>query len=259
MADEIKIEDMPTDELNAALQSGLDQLDGKAQAETEVKPDDKPETKVEAGDKPADKPADEKPADTTKVDDGEKDGDGDGNPYKKRIDRLVRKRDNLQETVAERDARIAALEQENAALKAGGEKPKVDDEEEAPKEDISKTIHKVLDEREGKTKTESEKAKAVDQEFEELVKKVPAAAKRKAEITDLASKFPGLTFEALDRILSPADHIDPIEANRKDAKRMDISSHSRADLETEKDMSKATPAEQEKYLRDEIAAGRLVV
>ena len=244
MTEENKIENMTMAELNTALQSELDQLDGKVQAEPTIEPEATPEPTTEEGLQNPDEPA--------KGEDGEAEGDGEGNPYKKRIDRLLRKRDTLEETLAEREARILALEQENNQLKGGNEEPE-------ESSDISKTIHKVLDEREHKSKAEQAQIKAQENEFNALTEKIPNASKRKAEILELAVKYPTLTFEAIDTILAPADHVDPIEANRKNAKRMDISPRSRADLEKDKDMTKATPAEQEKFLREQIASGKLVI
>lgn len=245
MSEENNIENMSTEDLNTALKSGLDEIDGKVEAEPANEPEVTPEPKVEEEQPSSDEPID--------GEDGKTEGEEEGNPYKKRIDRLLRKRDTLEETVAEKEARIAALEAENAKLKAG-ELNEIEEET-----DISKTIHKVLDERDSKSKAELARIKEQDKEFENLVQKIPNAAKRRAEILELSNKYPTLTFEALDTILAPADHVDPIEANRKNAKRMDISSRSRADLEKDKDMTKASVDEQEKYLREQIAAGKLVV
>lgn len=234
MSDETKIDAMSTEELNATLASELNQIDGKAEAKPEATPE--PEVKTEEAIPPVEP-------------EGE-DGEEEGNPYRKRIDRLLRKRDTLQETLEEREKRIAELEAKLA------QPAEVD--EDLPK-DISSIIHKVLDERESKSKSEIAKLQKNELELEGLLKKVPKAVERKREIFELADKYPTLTFEAIDRMLSPVDHIDPIEVNRKNARRMDTSTRSRTDLMNDKDLSKATPLEQEKYLREQIAKGELII
>lgn len=248
MTDANVIDNMSTEDLNAALKSELNQLDGKADAEPVVQPE--PEVKQ--------KDQEVATQDSEVKTDGD-DGvdDGTDNPYRKRVDRLLRKRDILEDKVSEKDQRIAQLESQLANREADNKDD--DDAEVEPEKDISKVINKVLDEREGKTKSDLEKMKLANAEFDALVKSVPNANDRKTEILELAEKYPTLTFEAIDRILSPADHSDPIENNRKNAKRMDVSAHSRADLEDNKDMSKASPADQEKYLREQIASGKFVI
>lgn len=260
MADEKTIDTMSTEELNAALKSDLDQLDGKAQAEPEDKVNAQPEPKPAEALKSDAKALEIKPDDAGDGDEGKGDDDAEGNPYRKRIDRLVRKRDDLNKSVVEKEARIAQLEAENAKLK-GDDKHDDDigDDNDQKKPDLSKTIHQVLDEREQTKTSAAERQRVQDEEFSALEKIVPNAKERKVEILEMSKKFPDLTFEAIDRILAPADHVDPIEANRANARRMDVSARSRADLEKDKDMTKATAKEQEKYLREEIAAGRLIV
>lgn len=251
MTNENNVDNMTNEDLNAALKSEIDILDGKAEAE----PESTQESTQESSEVKVDESA--KTESETKTNEGEDskdDGEDDGSPYRKRIDRLLRKRDDLQETVAEKEARIAALEAENAKLK----EPKVEDEPEEEK-DIAKVIHKVLDERDNKSKELSEKQKVQEDELSKLIKSFPNAANRRAAILEAAEKLPSLSFEAIDTMLAPSDHIDPIEVNRKNAKRMDISSHSRADLAQDKDMSKASTADQEKYLKEQIAAGNLVI
>lgn len=245
MENEVNIDSMSKEQLEASLRSAVNELDGKAEAEPVIEPVSKPEpeqveaeTKVEADD-------------TSKGDEGEQAGDDEGNPYRKRIDRLLRKRDTLTETLAEKDKRIAELEAKVSAPK--------DSDEDDSSNDLPSVLNKVLDDRDRRSKTEIERSKITDEEFNKLLKIAPNATKRKGEILELADKYPTLTFEAIDRILAPADHIDPIEANRKNARRMDVSSRSRADLESEKDITKASPAEQEKYLREQIASGKLVI
>lgn len=248
MENTVDIDSMPKEELEASLLSAVNDLDGKADAEPAEEPEFKPEP-VEEEAAPA--PKADTAEDSPKGDEGEDDGEDEGNPYRKRINRLLRKRDTLAEENSAKDAEIARLKKQ---LEEGenefGEKPETD---------LPATINRVLDERENKSKTEIEQQKANDTEFEKLTKIAPDAFKRKSEIYELAKQYPTLTFEAIDRILAPADHVDPIEVNRKNAKRLDPGSLSRADLESEKDMNKASPAEQEKYLREQIAAGKLIV
>lgn len=156
--------------------------------------------------------------------------------------------------MAEKEARIAALEAENAKFK----EPKEEEEPEDEK-DIVKVLNKVLDDRDNKNKELSNKQKMQEEELSKLFKSFPNATNRRAAILEAAEKLPSLSFEAIDTMLAPSDHIDPIEVNRKNAKRMDISSRSRADLAQDKDMSKASTADQEKYLKEQIAAGNLVI
>ncbi len=251
MTNENNIDNMTTEELNAALKSEIDVLDGNAEAKPDSTQETTPEPEqVEATetDKTESEPK------TKQGDEGEVEGDEEGNPYRKRIDRLLRKRDTLEETLAEKEARIAALEAENAKFK----EPKVEEEPEDEK-DIAKVIHKVLDERDNKSKELSNKQRAQEEELSKLIKNFPNAANRRAEILEAAEKLPSLSFEAIDTMLAPSDHVDPIEANRKNAKRMDISSRSRADLAQDKDMSKASLADQEKFLKEQIASGNLVI
>jgi hypothetical protein len=167
---------------------------------------------------------------------------------RKRIDRLLRKRDTLQETLAEKEARIAELETQL-------QNPDITEGE----NDIASTINRVMDERDKKNKTAVEQIRIVEEEFSKLAEKIPGAAKRKGEILELASKNPTLTFEALDRIIAPEDHVDPVEKNRKNAKRMDVSSRSRADLESEKDLTKASTADIESHLKEMERSGKLVI
>ena len=251
MTTENNIDNMTTEDLNAALKSEIDVIDGKAEASPEPDSETKPEPEKVEVEEPAKTGPESK---TNEGVDGEEEGDGEGNPYRKRIDRLLRKRDTLEETLAEKEARLAALEVENEQLKSSKQ-----EETDVEENDIAKVIHKVLDDRDNKNKELSEKQKRQNSELDQLIKKVPNAANRRAEILEAAEKLPLLSFEAIDTMLAPSDHIDPIEVNRKNAKRMDISSRSRADLAQDKDISKASTADQEKYLREQIAAGNLVI
>ena len=251
MTTENNIDNMTTEDLNAALKSEIDVIDGKAEASPEPDSETKPEPEKVEVEEPAKTGPESK---TNEGVDGEEEGDGEGNPYRKRINRLLRKRDTLEETLAEKEARLAALEVENEQLKSSKQ-----EETDVEENDIAKVIHKVLDDRDNKNKELSEKQKRQNSELDQLIKKVPNAANRRAEILEAAEKLPLLSFEAIDTMLAPSDHIDPIEVNRKNAKRMDISSRSRADLAQDKDMSKASTADQEKYLREQIAAGNLVI
>lgn len=245
MSDEKNIDNMSEAELSTALQSEVDKLDGKVEAEPVATKEEAPEPKE------AEVKTDEvKTDDADKGEEGEESVDDEGNPYRKRIDRLLRKRDTLEETLAEKEARIKELE---SKLAPNGE------ESAEGEQDIVSTLNRVLDERETKSKSTIEKLKAVEDEFSKLSSKIPNAAKRKGEILELAEKNPSLTFEAIDRILAPEDHIDPIERNRKNAKRMDVGSRSRADLESEKDLTKGSSADMEKYLKAQEAAGKLVI
>lgn len=251
MTTENNIDNMTTEDLNAALKSEIDIIDGKAEANPEPDSETKPEPEKVEVEEPA------KTGPETKANegvDGGEEGDGEGNPYRKRIDRLLRKRDTLEETLAEKEARIAALEAENAKFK----EPKEEEEPEDEK-DIVKVLNKVLDDRDNKNKELSNKQKMQEEELSKLFKSFPNATNRRAAILEAAEKLPSLSFEAIDTMLAPSDHIDPIEVNRKNAKRMDISSRSRADLAQDKDMSKASTADQEKYLKEQIAAGNLVI
>ena len=251
MTTENNIDNMTTEDLNAALKSEIDVIDGKAEASPEPDSETKPEPEKVEVEEPAKTGPESK---TNEGVDGEEEGDGEGNPYRKRINRLLRKRDTLEETLAEKEARLAALEVENEQLKSSKQ-----EETDVEENDIAKVIHKVLDDRDNKNKELSEKQKRQNSELDQLIKKVPNAANRRAEILEAAEKLPLLSFEAIDTMLAPSDHIDPIEVNRKNAKRMDISSRSRADLAQDKDISKASTADQEKYLREQIAAGNLVI
>lgn len=248
------IDNMSSDELSAALMSEVNALDGKADVVPEAKSEPEPEPKSEESQPEAKAEGEPKP---TEGDDGDGEVDADGNPYRKRIDRLLRKRDTLQDSLAEKEKRIAELE---SKLK---NPPKADDEDEIPesdvKPDISTEINRALDEREKRKESLTVQQQAQDNEFNSLLKVAPNAFKRRGEILELAAKHPDLTFEAIDRILAPEDHIDPIEVNRRNAKRMEPGSRSRADLEAEKDMSKASADDQEKYLREQIASGKLVI
>lgn len=247
MTDEKKIDDMSTEELNTALKSDLDQLDNKVV----VEPESKPEPEVEPA---PDEVAPQKEEVGQEGEDGEDDG---RNPYRKRIDRLLRKQDEKDKILAEKDAEIARLKLENETR---SDKQEEEDEPEVKKEDdLSSTIHKVLDERENKNRTEAVKSAETQKELDALIKKIPNATERKDEILELSKQYPTLTFEALDRIIAPEDHVDPVKLNRKNAKRMDTSALSRADLESDKDMSKASPDEQEKYLREQIASGNMII
>lgn len=243
MSDEKQIDNMSDSELSAALMSEVNHIDGKTEAEPEVKTEAQPEP--EAVEAKADEAA--------TGDEGEEAVDDEGNPYRKRIDRLLRKRDNLQETLAEKEARIKELEAQISNPK--GEE--IEGTSETP--DIISTLNRVLDERDSKSRSVQEKIKAQEEEFAKLVAKAPNATKRKAEILQLAESHPNLTFEALDRILAPEDHIDPIERNRKNAKRMEVGSRSRADLASEKDITKGSTSEMEKELRSLEASGKLVI
>jgi len=259
MSEENAVNSMTTDEEKAIIESEVNRLEGKATVKPEVKPE--PEVKQKVEDE-ATREVDSKPEVKPEGDDGENKGGEEGeNPYRKRIDRLLRKRDTLQETLAEKEARIAQLEIDLKNRPPAENKKDDDDDEgeEKPKKDISKVINEVLDERENKNKSAEEKMKIREKEFSQLTKAIPNAGKRKEEVLELAEKYPTLTLEAIDRIIAPEDHIDPIEVNRKSAKRMDTSARSRADLETDKDMTKANVDEQEKYLREQQASGNLVL
>lgn len=241
MSTEVNIDSMSNEELEASLKSAVNVIDGTAEAEPESTPE--PETTPEPQEVATQEEEDEEKGE---------EGEEEGNPYRKRIDRLLRKRDTLTEELEkERNLRLEL----EAKLANKGE----DDEESDEPKDVASLIKKELDDRDAKSKSEIAKMKEQETEFAKLSKKIPNAIERKAEILELAEKYPTLTFEAIDRILAPSDHVDPIETNRKNAKRMDTSSRSRADLESDSDILKKSTADQEKFLREQIAKGNMVV
>jgi hypothetical protein len=267
MTTEADIDKMSPQELEAAAQAELKILDGgnePVEPEPKEEPAEAPEPK-EGADDPE---GHQQPEDNGKEDKAGDDNKGDGeageekNPYRKRIDRLARKADRLESEVSEKERLLAEKEKELAELKAKAEAAKEDEKDEPEKgsvHDIEKVVEKVVEKRDKSRDLLLKKEKLDNDELTELFEKVPNAKSRKDQLLELGKKYPNMSFEALDTILSPADHVDPVEANRKDANRLAPGARSRADLAKEVDPSKMTNQELEKHLNEALASGELVI
>ncbi len=186
----------------------------------------------------------------------------DGNPYKKRIDRLLRKSARIEQekeqVVTEKDAEIARLKAELESKTAQSKDEDEDDEDIKPKkkaESIEEAIDRRLAERDKIQKLE----KADQEELDDLFKEIPGALDRKNEILELSRKHPTLSFSAIDQLLAPEDHVDPIELNRKNARNMGTGTRSKADLANEPDPNKMSTNDLKKTLDEQIRNGSLVL
>lgn len=249
MAEEI----VSREELNTALAADLKQMDDKANGipsdaapapqEEAAKADVKPE---------AVKPADEGEAKPKAADDATGDDKDSKNPYRNRIDRLSRKTDRLE---AEKETDKAEI----ARLKAELEK-KGSDDDDADESNVSpKSVAEQVDERLKERDRASQLEKSDQEDLAALFEKNPNAKERKNEIVELSKKHPTLSYEALDQLLAPADYVDEIELNRKNARNMGTGSRSKADLANEQDPKTMKTSDMKKALLDDVKSGRLVI
>lgn len=237
---------MSKEDLNSALLQGLNALDGKVeQSKPELATQDvAPEVSTDT-------------VDGTTTDDAGVDGKDTQakdakDPYASRVKNLVRRRHALEEEVATKDAALSEKDREIAELKAQlGNK----DEEVDPDTKIRNTIREEL----AHDKKLSKQEQMDREEWTDLVKRIPKAAERKAQIDELAVKHPTLSFEAIDRMLAPQDYVDPVESNRQNAKRLSGAGRSRAELAQNFDPKTAPLKDLRAALSSAIESGELVV
>lgn len=260
------IDDMSEEEINAALRSELNEIDGNASIETENPPE--PENKKEGSVEEKKETAPPETKNPSQSEDGDEDP---SNPYRKRINRLLRRVDDTEARAEEEtsarlktEEELKKAQEEIARLKSQTQKSEErEDYEESDfkptEESIKKAINDALSQRDMAQRVEAEKTQATKVELNELYQRFPEAIKREQELIKMSHRYPSLTFEALDTLLAPHDHIDQVEIERENAMRMDPGANSRADLESDVDKSKMTTAEMEAYLKKEASEGRLIV
>ena len=281
------IDEMSEDELNEALQAEVDSLDGNKSRyepeETVELPEPEPTRSKAEEKKPEREPVKPDPhSDEAKED--EKDGDegeesDDANPYRKRIDKLLRKKDRLEgdnqekeKTISELQAKVRELQERTSEIdRAKAVADDAEGDEPTPEgpypvegrkssqitvELLQKTIADAIAANEsariGKTQAET----MDNNELNDLFARVPSARTRQREIMELSKEHPKLSFEALDLILSPRDHVN---AERPNAQVLAPGARSRADLMSEPNVGTMKTHELKAMIEAGISSGEMLV
>jgi hypothetical protein len=267
------IDEMTQEELNEALQAEVDSLDRNESRYEEKKTEELPEFDEKRPEPKEEKPEPEKekplPEEKESNDDGEE-PDDDANPYRKRIDKLLRKKDRLEGDNQEKEKTIADLQaklrEAQEGQKSRSEEKSDDSDEDSPASEpiTMESIQKTIAESIATALAASESAKAGrtqaeymdNNELNDLFERIPTARERKSQILELSKEHPKLSFEALDLILSPQDHVD---AGRMSANRMAPGARSRADLMSEPDVKTMATHELRAMIEAGISSGEMAV
>lgn len=270
------IDEMTQDELNEALQAEVDSLDNNTRRYEAKEPEELPEFDEKRPEPEEKKPEPEKEKpdpqekDEKKSDDDGEEPEDDSNPYRKRIDKLLRKKDRLEgdnqekeKTIAELQARVRELQEAKPSERA--ERSEASDDDAPESEPITMAaIQKTIAETVAAAMSANETARAGrtqaevmdNNELNELFERIPTARDRKSQIMELSKEHPKLSFEALDLILSPQDHVD---AGRQSAKAMAPGARSRADLMSEPDVNTMKTHELRALIDAGISSGEMAV
>lgn len=270
------IDEMTQDELNEALQAEVDSLDNNTRRYETKEPEELPEFDEKRPESEEKKPEPEKEKpdpqekDEKKSDDDGEEPEDDSNPYRKRIDKLLRKKDRLEgdnqekeKTIAELQARVRELQEAKPSERA--ERSEASDDDAPESEPITMAaIQKTIAETVAAAMSANETARAGrtqaevmdNNELNELFERIPTARDRKSQIMELSKEHPKLSFEALDLILSPQDHVD---AGRQSAKAMAPGARSRADLMSEPDVNTMKTHELRALIDAGISSGEMAV
>lgn len=270
------IDEMTKEELDEALQAEIASMDGNERRYAEKDPDELPEFDKERPKPEENEPVPEKEKpdpqekDEKKSDDDGEEPDDDANPYRKRIDKLLRKKDRLEADGQEKEKTIADLQAKLREAQEGQKsksEAKADDDgdDSPPTEPITmESIQRTIADSIATALAASESAKAGrtqaeyldNNELNALFERIPSARARQKEIMELSKEHTNLSFEALDLLLAPKDHVD---AGRQSARALAPGARSRADLMSEPNVSTMKTHELRAMIDAGISSGEMSV